>query len=247
MTQQNFEPSLSSVARQLDILDATLTLSARRSRSRNFWLLVLSVLTIIFLVFYLGYAYDRYGGDVTPDLVAANAEIMFENQLPNAREQLETNLKANAPDYVNKMVDQLKTMPAKYADQLNQEASDRIDKAMPEVGDSLYSSMKAELENARQKPGGGTDEQRFQATLTAVGQVYSDETLKLVNQAHATYATEAVDFTNYLEVLANNQALDHREQLHREMFRDMLLLMRERAKDSGKDDQMNVNMLQPAQ
>lgn len=244
MTQAN-SPTLETVAQRLERIDQTLAGYASHSRRRNAMMAVLSLLVIIGSFFYLGYAYSRYGNEVTPDLVAINAQNVFQGQLPGAREQLETNLKNNAPQYVDKMIDQLQTLPRTYAEQLNQQTAVAMDSAMPQVSEELYAAMKNALNEAKEKKADGTDEQRFQATLAAMGQVYADETVKFVDQAHNTYADQSVEFTTYLNHLASDANLDRREQLHKEMFQNILLLMHEKAKDSGNPDALKLGALAP--
>ena len=146
MTQINPESNLSGLASRLNVVDASLTDAVRRSRSRNVGVTVVMLLSILFFVFYLGYAYHRYANEVTPDLVASSMQESLQNSLPAARMQLEANLKANAPQYVGKAMDQMQTMSDQYAAKLQDGASAAMDKEMPQVGDELYQSLKSQLD-----------------------------------------------------------------------------------------------------
>lgn len=244
MTEMNPDTGLASLAQRLNTLDASLTQAVRRSRSRNVGVLVVMVLSIVFFCFYLGYAYHRYANEVNPDLVASSMEASLMDSAPSARLQLEANLKSNAPQYVNKAMDQLEDMSDRYASSLQSNAEAAMDKSMPELSDELYKSLKTTLDQAKQSPMSGTDDQKFQATLASLGQVYADETLKLVDQAHKDYSSQAVDFTDYLQRLGKNEDLDERDQMHRELFRNVMLLIRERSSGAA-GSQLDTSTIAP--
>ena len=245
MSQMNPDPVLSVVAQRLDALDATLSQAVRRTRSRNISVAVVMVLSILFFCIYLGYAYKRYAYEVNPDLVATSMQSQFEDSLPSARVQLETSLKQNAPQYVNQAMDQLQELADQKASTLQEQATAAMNKEMPTVSDELYQSLKTTLDQAQQSPASGTDEQKFQATLAALGQVYADETLKLVDQAHNDYSADAVSFTGYLERLGKNQDLDERDQMHRDLFRNVMMLIRERASSPAGSQLETTNLTAP--
>ena len=75
--------------------------------------------------------------------------------------------------------------------------------------------------------------------------MYADETLKLVDQAHNDYASEAASFTEYLERLGKNQDLDPRDQMHRDLFRNVLMLIRERASSPAGSQLETGNLAAP--
>jgi hypothetical protein len=229
---------LDTVFKELTAARAALAATVARVRRRHHGFIALSVLSCLFLVGYLGFAASRFGGDVTPDLIAANMQAAFQNALPATRLQLQQSLKDNAPKVVNGTFDQLQQMPVAYADSLQREATERMDAAMPAVQDQIYQSMKRAIEASTTSlaAGGGTakdDETRLKVALAAVSDVYATETIKFVDQLHGTYAADALAFTDYLERLATAPNLDHRDQLHREMFRTIFALVRSRAATSG--------------
>ena len=235
-------PELAAVLQELVATRTALAGTVRTIRHRQLTFAVISVLTLVFLVFYLGYAYHRFGGDVTPDLVASQIQQGLQDTLPDTRLQLEQNLKEDAPNQVNTIFDQVQTLPAKYTGQLRAAATDRMTAAMPGVQDQIYQSMRVALDQATKQTaaagapkGSGNDEARLQATLKAVSDVYADETMRFVNQLHATYAADALSFTDYLDRLATAPVLDHRDQLHRDMFRTVFALVRDRAANSNPD------------
>jgi hypothetical protein len=235
-------PDLAAVVQELAAARAELASTVHLIRHRQAVFAALSVVTIVFLVFYLGYAYHRFGGEVTPDLVAYQIQAGIVDALPDTRLQLEKNLKEDAPRQVQDAFDQLQSLPGKYTDQLQRAATDRIDAAMPGVQEQIYQSMRVALDQATKqtaaaggdKPG-TDDEARLEATLKAVSDVYATETLKFVDQQHATYAADALAFTDYLDRLATAPMLDHRDQLHRDMFRTVFALVNDRAARGGLD------------
>ncbi len=226
------------VLNELVAARAEMSAVVRQIRRRQQAFAALSILTVIFLIGYLGYAYHRFGGDVTPDLVAAQLQLGFQNAMPDTKRQLEQNLKDNAPKVVTAAFDQLNALPEKYTTELQAEASKRLDAAMPAVGDKIYQSMRDALQQstkATAAAGGqnADDETRLRNTLKSVSDVYAAETMKFIDTQHATYASDALQFTDYLEHLATAQHLDHRDQLHRDMFRTIFALVRARADASA--------------
>jgi hypothetical protein len=243
----NAASDFTNLARKLDLLDQAITEAVERSRSRNRSFAKLSVFMFVFLVFYLGYAYHRFGGEVTPDLVAANAQASFQQYVPQAREQLQQQLVANARRFVGGAFDEVKALPGQFADNLNKESADRMDAAMPSVEDQLFTALSASLDTAEKNNKGGPDKPRFQEMLSALGDVYATETINFVNDAHRTYASQAVEFIDYLDRLASSQHLDRRDQLYRDMFVTIFALVRQHDLESGTEDHLKLNILEPAQ
>ncbi len=233
---------LSSIARKLDELHEAISDAVKRAQKRNESFVRLTVCICIFLVGYLGYAYHRFGGEVTPALVASNAQASFETYIPQASRELEDQLKSNAPRFVNGTFDEVKTLPSQLSDELNKQSAEKIDSAMPAVEDQLSHALEASL-GTSEKNQTGSDKERFQGTLTALGNVYGTDTIKFVNDAHRTYASQAVEFINYLDRLASDQKLDRRDQLHRDMFLTIFTLVREHDKRSGTTDPLQTHIL----
>ena len=222
-----------AVLREMTAARDALADAVKQIRRRHRGVVFMSVLSVGFFIVYLGYAYVRYGNEVTPDLVAGNLQSALQDQMPATRDQLETNLRANAPKLVEQEFAQLQALPASFATKLQAQATDRMDKAMPAVQDAMYTSMKGALDQAVQqsaKAGGkGSDEDRLKATLAAVADVYATETLHFVDQEHATYTADALQFTDYMDRLATSPHLDRRDQLHRDMFQTIFALIRDKA------------------
>ena len=220
-----------AVLRQLIDTRTALAATVTKMRRRNAVSAVLSVLSLVAVVIYLGYAAYRYGGEVTPELVAANVQASLQAQMPQARATLEQNLRGDAPQLVNNAFDQVQAMPATYADNLHRQATAKMDAAMPAVQDQMYQSLKQALDQSRGPlaVAGSKDEDELKSTLSAVADVYATQTMRFVEQEHGTYAADAAQFTDYLDRLATSPNLDHRDQLHRDMFRTVFALVRERA------------------
>jgi hypothetical protein len=253
MTQINTpgpQSELHVLSQKLTALEAELRQSVKRTRGRNRSIAFFGIVTILATAVYVGYGYFRFGNEVTPALVADNVAAKLQDNMPQVRDQLQQNLKSNAPRYVGNVLDQLQEVATSKADDLQTDAQTKIDAAMPDVQSNLYDSLKTTLDESQKATNaapGSTDEQRFQALLDALGQTYGTETIKFVNQVHADYATQAIAFVDYLDKLAGNQGLDHRDQLYRKMFRTMFMLVRAHEKDSGKPSEMDTTMFQPAQ
>ena len=226
---------MSAVLTELAATRAALTDTVSKMRRRNQITTVLSVLSIVILGVYLSYGYKRYGGDVTPDLVAAAASQRVQEQLPSASAALEKDLKDRAPKVVADAFHKLTEMPDVYARRLQDEAVTRMDAAMPEVQDKVYTSMKSALDTtvkataASAGPGAKDDEARLKATLAAIADVYAADTMRFVDQTHATYWSDAGTFLTYMDRLATSPNLDRRDRLHRDMFSTMFAIVRERA------------------
>lgn len=244
------QDDLALLSRKLTALELELRRSVDRTRRRNHAIAFFGIITVLATAVYVGYAYYRFGNEVTPELVAANVQTQLQDSLPQVRQQIQENLKSHAPQYVNNVLDQLQSVASQRADDLHQDAQTKLDAEMPQVQQGLYQSLKDTLDqtqkNAASVPG-SNDEQRFQAMLDLLGQTYGSQTIKLVNQVHNDYASQAIEFVDYLNHLAENQNLDHRDQLYRKMFRTVFMLVRAHQKDSGKPEELNTTMFQPAQ
>lgn len=225
------------------------TVDRMRQRNRNFALL--AILSVVILVGYLGYAAYRFGGEVTPDLLAVNLQSKFQQSLPQARSTLEKHLAEKAPKFVADAFGQLESVPNRFADQLHDQAKAKMDEAMPGVQDQMYASMKQALDKstghiaAAGDDKAKDDEARLQSALASVGEVYATETLKFVDEQHAAYARQANEFTDYLDRLASSDKLDHRDQLHRDMFRSVFALVRYHAANSHPAETLELNIAKP--
>ena len=232
------DSTLAAVVADLNATRASMDKTVQQMRQRNLLSAIVSILSVIILAGYLGYAYFRYANEVTPDLVAANAASQFQAQLPAARVQLQENLRANAPKNVADAFAKLKALPDTFADQLQRQATEKMDATMPQVRDQMYTAMKGALDKsvaataAGGGPGAKDDEARLKATLSAVAEVYATDTIKFVEAQHATYASDALQFTDYMDRLATSPNLDKRDRLHRDMFQAAFALIRERANDT---------------
>jgi len=246
MTQFDSSNNLSVLSSKLNELETAMLQAIKATQSRNRSLLTLSVLMIVFLCGYLGYAYYRFGGEVTPDLVASNVQSGFEQYLPQAKEQLESNLISGAPRFVGDAFEQAKALPAQFADSLNSEAGKRIDDAMPSVENDLVASLRTGIQNGS-KSAKGTDEERFKTTLSVLSQTYGDETLKFVDRVHTDYTNQATSFTDYINKLATSPNLDKRDELHRDMLKTMFALIKYHANNSAPGDHLKTTLTQPVQ
>ena len=221
---------MTAVLTELAATRASLAEAVTKIRRRNLISATLSVLSILILAGYLIFGYRTYGRQVTPDLVATNASVAFQSQLPNARIKLEEKLTAQAPQVVQSTFDQIKGLPEQYANQLQKEGMTKMDAAMPEVQEKMYTAMKNAVDQsvaAAAGAGGGDDEARMKATLNHVADVYAKDSAAAVTQTHNTYWSDAGLFLDYMDRLASSPNLDRRDRLHKQMFQTVFALIRE--------------------
>src|SRR6185503_10095779 len=123
----------------------------------------------------------------------------------------------------------LQSMPEKFAGQLNNEVTQRMDEDMPKLEETLYEHLSTAVKKARQTADeanpNGTDDQKFKAMLDALATVYEQESTKLLTDAYTTYTGHAQEILAYLEHLADGKNLDRRDELHRDLVRSVLGLL----------------------
>ena len=218
-----------AVLNELAATRASLADTVPAVRRRNLISATLSVLSIIVLAGYLIFGYLTYGRQVTPDLVASVASKDFQEQLPAARVKLEEKLTAQAPQVAQSTFDKIKGLPEQYATQLQKEGTAKMDAAMPEVQDRMYTAMKNAVDQSVAAAGsaGGDDEARMKATLDHVADAYAKDSAAAVTQTHNTYWSDAGLFLDYMDRLATSPNLDRRDRLHKQMFQTVFALIRE--------------------
>jgi len=236
---------LAPVSQKLAELEVAIKIELARTRKRRGSMLALCAAGTLFLAGYLGYAYQRFGAEVTPDLVATNAQAVFEQNLPAIKDQLAGSLKDNAPQFVSMAFSSASQLPAQFADQLNSQTEEQLNAVTPRIEDELTDSLQTAIRQSAQT-GTGSDEQRFQATLTALAAVYGNETIKFVDQTHATYANQATSFIGQFDKLASNSHLSPQEQLHRDMITSVLALVKS-YQDEPTSQNLTTTIFEPAQ
>src|SRR5947209_9631657 len=105
----------------------------------------------------------------------------------------------------------------------------------PQIEEELYKSMKAAIDQAQTNAKGGDDAARFKSTLDALGLVYRDESIHLVDQVHDMYVKQGSDILAYIQLLSANKNLDRLQQLHREMLQSFLLVASHKSWSTGQD------------
>jgi hypothetical protein len=227
-----------SVARKLDELDtklnATVAANQRRVRVGFF----ASIVIIVILSIYLGYAYEKFGR-VDPEFTGLMAQHILEDYLPEAGDKLEQQLKDSAPARIKQFEEQVRAMPDQFAQQITGETKKKIDENMPQLEEAMYKSLKTAIAQAKDevaKSPGKTDEERFKATLQAVAAVYGTEATKAIDEFRQKYASGASDLITHLNVLAENKSLDHDQQMQRDVVQKFLILSHHYEALSGKVD-----------
>ena len=227
---------LSALVQDLTATRDAMARAVAQMRRRNLITAVLSVLSIVVLIGYLGYAYFRYGGEVTPELVAVNVSASFRDKLPDAQAAVTKKLRDRAPQQVADAFAKLKAMPEQYAVGLQADAKAKLDATMPEVQERMVAAMKQAIDQAKTPAAAGaavmSDDARLQAMLASVGDTYAKQTLTMVDQTHMTYSADASLFLDYMDRLATSPNLDRRDRLHRDMFQTVFALVRQRAANS---------------
>jgi hypothetical protein len=227
-----------SVARKLDELDTKLAAAVAANQRRVRVGLFASVIIIVLLGIYLGYAYERFGR-VDPEFTGLMAQHILEDYLPEAGNQLEQRLKDSAPATIKRLEENIRGMPEEFAQQITSETKKKIDENMPQLEESMYKSMKTAIAQAKDevaKTPGKSDEERFKATLQAVASVYGTEATKAIDEFRQKYASGASDLITHLTVLAENKSLDHDQQMQRDVVQKFLILSHHYEALSGKVD-----------
>jgi hypothetical protein len=229
------EADLRSIAARLDALDASVASVLKSSRIRNFFTLVIAVVSVLLIGYWLAYAHLRITNELNPDLVANVGQAYLENYIPSASANLESTLKANAPAAIDEGERRLRAIPARLDDQFRAKARQAIDAKMPEVQERLYQSMKGGLVDATaqvKKTPGDDDAARFRNLADALAVLYRGEAMKFTDEVYASYTKASGDIINGLNMLAEDKNLTAQQKTQRNLVRDFLIL----AKDAAGDE-----------
>jgi hypothetical protein len=221
-----------SNASELQALRNDIDHAISSSRRKNAISLILCVVSVGLIAYWLYYAHTKFAA-VDPNFAADYAQSQLTDYMPQAGTDLEASLKSYAPQFISQVESRLQVLPDRFADELKTRTQSQLDAAAPQIQDELYKSLKAGLDQAKAnvKPGakGADDSARFQSMLDALADTYRDESIKLVDQVHSKYTANGSDIVAYIQVLANNKNLDRREQLHRDMLQNFLVIAKQRA------------------
>src|SRR5258708_4964289 len=225
-------PDLQSIAAKLDALDASVASVVRGARVRNFFLVVIAVVSVMLIGFWLAYAHTRFSSEVNPDLVADLGQKYLEDYIPSAAAQLEMSLKENAPSVVAEGEKRLRALPVRLDDQFRADARREIEARMPEVQDRLYVTLKAGIADAQsqvRKSPGEDDAARFRNLAESLATLYRSETRNFADDTYARYTKSSGDILNGLNMLAEARNLTPQQKTQRNLIRDFLILAREAA------------------
>jgi hypothetical protein len=231
MTDPN-TPELSVLAEKLSRLEAQLDDAVLSARHKSIASVFVTIVVIALVACYLWFGYTKYS-TIDPTFAAEYAHGQVSSFLPTAAQELQENLKTDAPRAVDNLQAQAQDLPGQFADELKTSADAEMDKQMPVVQQSLYQAMKDKLVPAPGASGQG-DQAAFQAQLDTLTLVYKDETIKLADQVHSDYVSASGDPLTTLQTLADNKNLTPREQIERQLLRDGLTLKRFYDADGGK-------------
>jgi hypothetical protein len=199
----------------------------RSSRIRNFFTLVIAVVSVLLIGYWLAYAHTRFTSEVNPELVAALGQNYVEQYLPSAADELEKSMKDKAPQVIQDGADRLTALPVRLDDQFKANARKVIEDKMPEVQERLYQSLKAGLADATaqvKKSPGEDDAARFRNLADALAAIYRTEALKFTDETYTQYSKGAGDVVNGLEMLAEDKNLNAQQKTQRNLVRDFLIL-----------------------
>jgi hypothetical protein len=183
--------------------------------------------------YWLSYAHTRFAA-VDPNFAADYAQAQLTEYGPQAGADLEVSLKSYAPQLIDDLETRLQSVPDRFADEIESQTKAQLDAASPRLEHELSQSLHVALGQADANLKGKDDAERFKSLLTALADTYRDESIKLTDQLHTTYVKNGTDLLSYIQRLAANQGLNHREQLHREMLQSFLVLAKQTATASAQ-------------
>jgi hypothetical protein len=218
---------------QLQTLERDIEQAIKSTRRRNAVSLIFSLATVALVGYWLSYAHTRFAA-VNPDFAADYAQAQLTEYGPQAGADLEVSLKAYAPQLIADLETRLQAVPDRFADEVESQTKAQLDAAAPHMEEELYQSLHVSLGQADANLKGKDDAERFKSLLTALADTYRDESIKLTDQLHDLYAKNGTDLLSYIQRLASNEKLTHREQLHREMLQSFLVLAKQTATASAQ-------------
>ena len=225
-------PNLQNIAAKLDALDASVASVVKSSRIRNFFTLVIAVVSVLMIGYWLAYAHTRFSSEVNPELAADLGQKYLEEYIPSAAAQLEASMKENAPSVVAEGEKRLRALPVRLDEQFRADAKQAIETRMPDVQERLYQSLKAGLTDATaqvKKSPGEDDAARFRNLAESLSVLYRTEALKFTDDTYAQYTKGANDVTSGLNMLAEGKNLTPQQMTQRNLVRDFLILARSTA------------------
>src|SRR5436190_19151968 len=105
------EETLNDIARRLEQVRAEMQATVERTRARQSRFRILTIVVALFLCAYFYFAYTKMAA-FNAETAVMNVESQLRSALPQAREQLEAELKRRAPEIVSAGAQQLLLAPA---------------------------------------------------------------------------------------------------------------------------------------
>lgn len=188
--------------------------------------ILLTVISTGLVGFYLKYAHDefvnKYGTpEFAMDQLVATAQTQLKEYTPDLKKQV-LNFAPQALDFAEQ---RLTEIPDEFADRLMSQTRQELDKLMPRVEEELYKSLKTGLDQARAERGASvSDEAYLKQTIEALGLTYENESVKLIDDLRSRYTKGGADILAYLDFLAENKGLDHKQSLQRQALTTFLTI-----------------------
>jgi exonuclease VII large subunit len=188
--------------------------------------LVLTVVSLGLMGFWLKYAHDEFVGKYgTPEFAMDQLVVTASTQLKEYTPELKKQVLDYAPTALDYAEQRLQEIPDRFADDLMSRTKQELDTLTPKLEEELYKSLKTALADARaQRKPNVSDETYIKQTVDALANTYEGESIKLIDDLRGKYTKGGADVLAYLEFLADNKGLDHKQSLQRQALTTFLTI-----------------------
>ena len=230
------------LAQKVEELTRSIDATIENARRRNRRGMVMSIVILVLLTCYLGYAHHRFT-QVDPEMAGNFAQSVIQSYLPEAQNKLEKELIDNAPKAVDVLEQQVRAMPDTLASRMESQFSSEMDQHMPELENSIYTSVKTGLGQAKDHVAsqpGKSDEDKFRAMLQELATIFGQESDKAIDEFHSKYTQGSTDLVAYIKLLSEDKQLNDEQKLHRQMLQNFLTLAYFHDSHPGQTDHTSV-------
>ncbi len=213
-------------------LDATIT----NTRRRNALSLGASLVSLALLGYWLTAAYAKFSV-IDPDFAAGYVMSEFEERLPQTSRAVERRLTEAAPLLVAAAEKHVAALPDSLAAHIRSRTDAELEKALPELEEELYTSLKTTLADVIDKKTADKDgAAQLRKLVATLADTYETEATRMIDTIHDRYTSVGADTLTYLDYLAEGKDLDKTEQMHREMLTTFLTIAaRQRLAETDAD------------